>query len=87
MNEIISEGHRKALGMMSKARKILLHELHYFPNRTLELVNGLDKLGLAFEFVEHPLEKVNLCPQCEGFCLEIFEDGSYMCLSCDHQWC
>lgn len=86
MNEIISEDHRKALGMMSEARKILFRELHYPSCRTHELVEGVDRLALAFEFVENPLGQVILCPECECFCLEIYQDGSFECLSCDHRW-
>ena len=86
MGEIISESHRRALGMMSDAREILYRELHYPFNRTHELVAGVDRLALAFEFVENPLGEVTLCPECECFCLETFQDGSFKCLSCDHCW-
>ncbi|PLX91469.1 MAG: hypothetical protein C0619_07565 [Desulfuromonas sp.] len=86
MGEIISAGHRQALDMMSVARKILFRELHYPESRTRELVEGVDRLSLAFEYVENPLGDVLLCPECECFCLETFEDGSFTCLSCDHHW-
>lgn len=86
MSKFVSESHRVAFDKMSDARSILFQELHYPACRTHELVEGVDRLGLAFEFVEHPLETVHLCPQCESFCLEVNLDGSYLCLSCDHQW-
>jgi hypothetical protein len=86
MGQIISEDHRRALDMMSDARKILFRELHYPASRTHELVAGVDRLALAFEFVENPLGHVVLCPVCECFCLETRQDGSYKCLSCDHCW-
>lgn len=86
MGEIISDGHRRALDKMSIARKILFRELHCPDCRTRELVEGVDRLALAFEYVENPLGEVLLCPQCESFCLESFENGSFGCLSCDHKW-
>ena len=86
MGEIISDDHRKALDMMSVARKILFRELHCGADRTRELVEGVDRLALAFEFVENPMGEVLLCPQCECFCLETFENGSFQCLSCDYLW-
>lgn len=86
MNEIISDSHRRAIEKMTNARRILFRELHFPASRTHELVAGVDRLSLAFEFAEHPLETVELCPQCECFCLEIHPDGSYTCLSCDHHW-
>lgn len=86
MAEIISEDHRRALDIMSDARKILFRELHYPSCRTHELVEGVDRLSLAFEFVENPLGQVILCQECESFCLETSPDGSYECLSCDHRW-
>jgi hypothetical protein len=86
MVEIISTGHRRALDMMSVARQILFRELHSPEGRSRELVEGVDRLALAFEFVENPLGEVLLCPQCECFCLETCENGSFKCLSCDYQW-
>jgi len=86
MGEIISDSHRRALGMMADARKILFRELHYPASRTLELVEGVDRLALAFEFVENPLGEVILCPQCESYCLETHQNGRFTCLNCDHHW-
>ena len=86
MLEVVSETHRRAHDMMSLARQILFHELHCPEERTLELAQGIDRLSLAFEYVENPLGKVPLCPECECYCLETFDDGSFLCLSCDHIW-
>lgn len=86
MVEIVSESQRKALNMMAAARQILFHELHCPEERSLELAEGVDRLALAFEFVENPLGQVPICPECECFCLETYVDGSFRCLSCDHQW-
>lgn len=86
MAGIASKNHRIALDMMSDARRILFHELHCSGSRTRELVNGVDRLALAFEFAENPLGTVPLCPNCECFCLETHPDGSFSCLSCDHHW-
>lgn len=86
MGEIISAGHRQALDMMSVARRILFRELHDPAGRSEELVEGVARLSLAFEYVENPLGDVILCPECECFCLEMLADGSYQCLSCDHRW-
>lgn len=86
MNEIISVEHRKAKAMMSEARKFLFRELHSPAGRTHELVEGLNQLSLAFEFVENPLKEVNFCPQCNSFCMEKNRDDIFNCLSCGHNW-
>lgn len=85
-SKCISDEHHKALTLMAEARKILFTELHGPIESRKVLAEGLDKLGLAFEFVENPLGEVSLCPDCEGFCLEQLEEGEIKCLSCDHQW-
>lgn len=87
MSQYISDEHHQALTLMAEARKILFAELHKSPESRPILAEGLDRLGLAFEFVENPLGEVALCPGCEGFCLEQTKDGRTKCLSCDHEWC
>lgn len=86
MAEYISEEHQRALDLMSAARKILFAALHGPLASRQVLAEGLDRLGLAFEFVENPLGEVTLCPACEGFCLERSAEGTHRCLSCDHEW-
>lgn len=86
MPGVTSKRYHTALEMMSDARRILFLELHCPGSRTQELVNGVDRLSLAFEFAENPLGRVRLCPNCECFCLETLPDGSYRCFSCDHHW-
>ena len=72
--------------MMSDARKILFHELHCLTRRTPALMKGVERLALAFEFGENPLNEVHLCPKCECFCMETHADGSFKCMNCDHHW-
>lgn len=86
VSKYISDEHHRALALMAEARKILFTALHGPMESREVLAEGLDKLGLAFEFVENPLGKVSLCPGCEGFCLEKTVDGKTKCLSCDHEW-
>ena len=86
MGKFISEEHQRALTLMSEARKILFTALHGPMSSRQVLAQSLDRLGLAFEFVENPLGEVLLCPSCEGFCLDITPEGKHKCLSCDHEW-
>lgn len=82
----ISEEHHKAFELMSEARKILFSALHG-PLETRErLAAGLDKLGIAFEFVENPTGEVDLCTNCGSHVLDKTAAGHTRCLSCDHQW-
>jgi len=85
-NKYLSDEHHKALSLMAEARKILFKELHGPIESRKILAEGLERLGLAFEFVENPLGDVSLCPDCEGFCLEKTTEGETRCLSCDHEW-
>jgi len=86
VSNFISDEHNRALALMAEARKILFTELHGPIETRQVLAEGLEKLGLAFEFVENPLGEVSLCPDCEGFCLEKTSEGKNKCLSCDHEW-
>lgn len=86
MSKYISEEHHKAVDLMSRAREILFSQLHGQLEARKVLAEGLDRLGLAFEYVENPLGVVTICPNCEGFCLEKTLDGKNQCLNCDHVW-
>lgn len=86
MDNYISEDHHKAVALMAEARKILFSALHGPVESRQVLAEGLDRLGLAFEFVENPLGEVALCPECECFCLEKTTEGTTQCLSCDKEW-
>lgn len=86
MSKYISDEHHKAFGLMSEAREILFSALHGPVESRQILAEGLERLGLAFEFAENPFGTVSLCPDCENFCLEKTAEGNTRCLSCDHEW-
>jgi len=86
MNGFIAEDYKKAMDLMFEARKILFHQLHCPGGLSKELIEGVDKLGLSFEFAENPDAPVMLCPQCECLYWEETEKGTYKCLCCDHEW-
>jgi len=86
VQEYISKEHRKAFTLMAEARSLLFSALHRSTNERQSLAEGLDRLGVAFEYLEKPLGDVPLCPACGCFCVEEQTDGTAACLSCDHLW-
>jgi len=86
MGGFAQEEHSRAIHLMAEARKILFHELHCPGGLCRELIEGVDRLGLSFEFAENPDEPIVLCPQCECLYWEETAEGKRRCLSCDHEW-
>lgn len=76
----------KALGLMQEARKLLFQALHEKGEISQNLTKGVDKLAMAFEFVESPEDPVLMCPECGCLFYKTLQSGRYQCLSCDEKW-
>ncbi|PLX83929.1 MAG: hypothetical protein C0617_09810 [Desulfuromonas sp.] len=76
---------KKALALMQEARKLLFQQLHAPGSPSKELIKGVDKLGLAFEFAENPENPLSMCPACGSFA--VTETGGIArCAGCSSSW-
>jgi len=86
MNNLSAKDVENAFSFLSEARKILFQQLHEPGTRSIALVEGVDKLGAAFELAENPDCLFHICPTCESIASENLNDGTFHCFSCDEVW-